>query len=129
MLKKLLTEYTNLIDKIGQENLDRMEELEKDIKTTAREAGDDEVAKAVTSSFSIRVDRKFKKYYDWALIKKYAQDNELTLIKDQAIKIEVDKVKFEELVKADMVSLKLKQKAFREEQMTPSVTILRTNGK
>src|SRR3990167_2496679 len=112
-LKSLLQEYTDLIQTIGQDKLDRLEELGIEVKTAARELSDEEVGKVKTDLFKITISRPFKKYYDFKLLKKYATKAEYEVIEDKALKVEVDKLTFEELVKSGLVSKTLKQKSFK----------------
>ena len=101
-----------------------LEDLDSQIKTIARDASDEDIADAVVGNFFLRIDRPYKKFYDFKAIQKCAKKSELELITKEALKVEVDKPKFEELVAAGLVSKEVKQKAFREEEQTPRVSIL-----
>lgn len=128
LLKKradLFLEVRELKEKSGLGEMEKnLEDLDSSIKTLAREASDEDIAAAVAGRFFLRVDRPWKKFYDFEAIKKYAKKSELDLITKEALKVEVDKPKFEELVAAGLVSKEVKQKAFKEEEQTPRVSIL-----
>lgn len=108
---------------------DRLDEITSKIKDVARSVEDEAIASAGYGKFRLSVSRPFKSFYDLKAIEKFASKKELGIIEETAIKKEVDKEKFEELVKSGFISRELKQKAFREEAQTPRVSIVEEKEK
>lgn len=131
-LKKLVSDYGNVskeIIKLKEENgilslEEKLEKLQGQIKDIARSVSDEEIDKAQGSGFCVKVSRPFKKIYDLALLHAAASKQEWDIIQDNALKTEVDNEKFEDLVQRGAVSREVKLKAFREEAMTPRVSVL-----
>ncbi len=108
---------------------EKLETLTSNIKDVARSVDESAIESAHSGRFKVRVDRPFKSWFDLEAIRKFAKKPELAIIEKEALKIEVDKPKFEELVKAGFISREVRQKAFREEEMTPRVVIVEDKEK
>jgi len=134
MIKKLLNQYTKLNLEIEndkrkfgiEEKEKKLEEIAVKIKEIARQASEQEINKAKNDFYYIRVDRPYKKQYDWKAIKKYATEEELKIIEKEALKIEVIMDKFNQLVEKGLVSRELRAKrgVFKEAPLTPRVSIV-----
>ena len=131
-LKTLVRKYSTIfleIQAIKEKNgivekEEELAELQNQIKDVARQANEDEIEQSANSHFTVRVDRPFKSWYDLEAIKKFGKKSEVQLIEKEALKVEVDKPKLEELVKSGLISRELRQKSFREEALTPRVSIV-----
>lgn len=122
----VMTEIEGLKQKHGITDLEtKLEELNEQIKSVAREADQAELDKAQSTNFIVKVARPFKAIYSWSKIQKYGKAAEVNLIEDRALKTEIDAKEFEKLVKEGAVSRELKAKVFSEEAQTPRVTIAR----
>ena len=136
-LKEAVEEYSTLARRLEKmresagiiEAENEVREAEANVKALAREASEADVEKAATAHFRIRVDRPFRKTYSVEILRKYAMKEEMDIIEHEALSVEVKNDKFEDLVAAGMVSKQLKQRAFREEALSPRVSILKVNGK
>lgn len=102
---------------------DELQKLDLHIKETARAATEKQIADAGNDSIRLRVDRPWRKWYEWAVIRKFGTKAEIAAIEEAALNIEVDRTKLDALVEAGTVTKELRQKAFREEQMTARVVI------
>lgn len=136
-LKTLIKNYSALFLEIQQdkervgisEKESKLSELQNQIKDVARAAEDKEIELSANSHFAVRVDRPFRRWYDLEAIEKFGSKSEIQLVKKEALRVEVDNSKFEELVKANFVSREVRQKSFREEPLSPRVSIVKKNGK
>lgn len=130
-LKNLVKQYASVKEEINEakrkagidEREDHLESLINQIKDIARSVSDEEIESANTQKIRIVVSRPFKKWYDLEAIRKFAKKSELTIVEKEALKVEVDSAKFEELVKSGLISREVRQKSFREEAQTPRVMI------
>src|SRR3990167_262972 len=131
-LKGLVKQYASLSteiaakkEKAGISELEQgLEELATKIKDVARASDPEALLAAEADGSRVSVARSFRKWFDMKAIKKFASKAELQIITNEALEVEVNKEKFEELVKGGLVSRELRQKAFREEEMTPRVSIV-----
>ena len=134
MLNKLLDSYTKLYLEIKNERdriglgakEDKLVELTSQIKEAGRAATNEEVEKVGNKYFYIRRDQPYRKWYNLEAVRKFASRDELTLIEKKAVTSQIDKPKFEELIKAGLVSRELRTKkgVFEEEKQTPRVSIV-----
>lgn len=131
-LKALVKKYSALFleiqtekERAGISEKERnLEEIQNKIKDVARSVSDEEIGQSANSHFVIRVDRPFRSWYELEAIRKFGKKSEIQLVEKEALKVEVDKPKFEELVKAGLISREVRQKSFREEALTPRVSIV-----
>ncbi|KKL09191.1 hypothetical protein LCGC14_2568310, partial [marine sediment metagenome] len=121
----LYTEIKKLKEKAGISDLEnKLGELSAKIKDVARASEPSAIHQAESDGFRVTVARTFRKWFDMKAIKKFASKAEFQIINDEALKTELDREKFEELVKSGLISRELRQKSFREEEMTPRVSIV-----
>ena len=131
-IKQALSEYTkavNLLKGFEEKNASllytykRLQEVasktEEDLKVAAREYGESIENKIV----SVKVSKKFRKYYDYSIIQQVASPKELKLIKEKAVEESVDKEKLELMVKEQEVRPEVMHAAFKEEELTSSVKV------
>jgi len=134
MIKKLLNQYTKLSIEIEDEKKRlgikaKERELEKvtdKIKEIARQLDEREINKAKNDFHYLRVDRPYKKEYNWEVIQRYATEEEKEIIEKKALKTEIIFNKFNQLVEEGLVSRELRTKrgAFKEKALTPRVVIV-----
>lgn len=129
MVKQYASLSTELAEKKKKAGIDELEhELEQlagKIKDVARASEPEVVEASSADGFRISIARSFRKWFDMQAIKKFASKAELQIITNEALEVEVNKEKFEELVKGGLVSRELRQKSFREEEMTPRVSLIK----
>jgi len=131
-LKKLLSEYVTLKQKLVQlkdkHGISAFEEevaqAEIDLKNLAKESTPEDVLKAKTEDFFIRVDQPYKRYYDLKLIKKHASKDELSILEEKAFVVDVDRNRFDKLVVDGKISRELKAKAFKEKKLSMRAAIV-----
>lgn len=126
----MLQEYTNTILAINQfkeKHADVFNEFEKlmelkgqqevELKNWAKENGDQN-----NGVVAVRVDKKYKKWYDVETLK---QSEYWRVISENAYSIEekINKDKLDEMAKEGSISRELLRDAFREEEMSPAVSI------
>lgn len=90
--------------------------LENEIKEVAKETMEDAEANGV----KVTVSPRYKKWYDY---KKLSEDTRKLLEKNGAIKHEVNREMFEQLVHEDKIDKAERAKAFNEELQTVAVSI------
>lgn len=118
-LHKALTgfkEANRNVFELQQEMEKAISEVEDEIKAAARGSKED----ALHAGVKVTVIRKFKKSYDWKLLSEKTQE---LLMKKEAVRFEVNKDAFEELVHNEEISMKERAEAFKEEEMSTSVTV------
>lgn len=111
-----------------QEILKIKEELENDLnkigeqlKTEARETGDQE-----NDQFSVNVSQRFHKFYNYDKFISSAKDKEINLLKEMdgiKTQTEIDKEVFDKLVGLKLISEETCQKSFEEKELSKSVSI------
>ena len=93
-----------------------IEEVAKEIQAEARETKED----CEHSGVKVTVVRKFKKWYEWD---KLSPKTRKLLEEQGAVKHEVDREMFDELVHNEEISAKERAAAFEEQEMTTSVIV------
>lgn len=96
-----------------------LSELESQLKIEVREAGKSYENEKITVIYR----PNFREYYDYKAISRIASPAEKTLIDQKAIDVEVNKKKFEELVKSGAIDINVERKAFRRDELTPRIII------
>lgn len=92
---------------------------ETDLKEIARE-----IKEPIENKFiRVKISQPYKKWFDVDVVLKLATPKELKIIEAEAMIAEIDKAKFELLVKDGKVRNELLQKAFREEEQQARITI------
>ena len=129
---KTLKEYTDLREKLADfraknapvfdkaEELQRqLSEIESSLKEEVRAGG-----KSVENDKLTVIYRpNFHEYYDYKVIARVASSTEKALIDQKALDVEVNRKKFEELVKAGAIDINVERKAFKRDELTPRIII------
>lgn len=113
-LESKVAEYLKLKDKLTDD--------QKIIIEAARENKED----MRNGNVEVKVAQVWKKWYDPTILRREATPKEWEEI-EKCLETEVDKIRFENLIKEDRVRKELKQNAFREEESTPRVSIKEIN--
>lgn len=95
------------------------EKAEKELKIVTRAAKEG----AENKQYTVVYIPKWKKWYDLDAVYNAATPTQRKLIDENCLVQTLDKVKFEEMIKSEDLPRELKQKGFREEEMTAAVSI------
>ena len=98
--------------------LKQLEECEREVKEYAKTTGNE----YKSDTMKVQVIQVYKKEYDYSILRKIAEPNQMAKIDSITTKT-VDRKKLEEMVENGVIPAKLAQKSFREEQNTPRVFI------
>jgi len=114
-LDEKIVEYFKIKDKLDED------------ATVIKEAAKESLEPMENKQIKVTIARAWKKWYDVGTLKKKASTKEWDEIEANCLVQDVDKVKFEELVEENKISTELKQASFKEEEMTPRVSIKEKN--
>ena len=112
--KKVFDEFTTLQRLV--------QDTEQQLKSVAAAEGEIE-----NDIVQVKVARHYRKWYDVETLTKLSKPKEWTIITNEAAVINIDRSKFELLVKEQKIRAELMQKSFREEALTPRITITKKN--
>ncbi len=118
-LNKALVQYQEVnkdVFQTAQEIEKSIKEVEEEIKAYARESKEDTEHDGV----KVTVIRKFRKWYDWSIL---SPKNQKLLEKEGAVKHEVSKDVFEDLVHDQKITVEERADAFKEEELATSVSV------